>query len=354
MKNRWKRGVALLCALACMIGFAVPAWAYTALDLTRKTSLTLIYGEPKAIPGARFDLYRVADVSEDFRYTLSGDFQDYPVNLNGLDSEGWRAAAETLSAYARRDAEPMAHGTTDDQGRLRFGDLDVGLYLVVGHRLAIGRYSYIPEPMLVQLPGLDGEEQWVYDLTALPKYEEDYEPPTPGEEDDTVTRKVLKVWRDGGRTDRPKEIVVQLLRNGEVYSTETLNEENLWRHTWTDLDDDDVWQVIEYDVPDGYQVSVSREGITFQMTNTYDDDEPDDPDEPDEPDDPDEPGDPREPREPDKPEIPEIPEIPEKPQDPKLPQTGVLWWPVPLLACGGAALFLMGLLRRRRKEQDEA
>ena len=33
---------------------------------------------------------------------------------------------------------------------------------------------------------------------------------------------------------------------------------------------------------------------------------------------------------------------------PTLPQTGQLWWPVPLLACGGMLCFLAGWVKNRR------
>lgn len=42
---------------------------------------------------------------------------------------------------------------------------------------------------------------------------------------------------------------------------------------------------------------------------------------------------------------------PEKPD--KLPQTGQLWWPVPVLICLGLACIAVGLIRRRR-DSDEA
>lgn len=37
----------------------------------------------------------------------------------------------------------------------------------------------------------------------------------------------------------------------------------------------------------------------------------------------------------------------------KLPQTGQLWWPVPVLMCMGLGCIIIGLIRRR-EEQDEA
>ena len=36
----------------------------------------------------------------------------------------------------------------------------------------------------------------------------------------------------------------------------------------------------------------------------------------------------------------------------KLPQTGQLWWPVPVLACAGLGCIAVGLLRRR-EDRDE-
>lgn len=343
MRRILRKGAALLCAFLCMIGCATTALAYTAIDTERETSLTITYGkENKPITNARFDLYRVADVSNQGYYTLSGDFKDYTVNLNDLDSSGWRSAAETLSAYARRDEKAfLQSGTTDSQGYLAFSKLDVGLYLVVGHKIKIGRYTYTPEPMLVLLPGKDKNDQWIYDLTAAPKYEEEYKPGGGDDgDDDTVTRKVLKKWVGAAPGTIPTEVVVQLLQDGSVYDTVTLSESNNWRYTWSDLDDDCHWQVVEYQVPDDYTVSVSREGITFVITNTLDKDTP-----PPNPSEPNIPGE----------NIPDdpVPLGPGEPGEPTLPQTGTSWWLVPVLACGGMLLFMLGWMRRRNEEQDE-
>lgn len=347
MKRLLKRGAAIVCALACIAVFSTTALAYTTIDTSRETSLTIAYGDGKAISGANFELYRVADVSDRVYYTLSGDFQNYSVRLNGLDSGGWRAAAETLAAYAQRDdLTPLRSGKTDSQGRLTFGKLNVGLFLVVGERYRVGRYTYTPEPMLVLLPGIDGDDRWVYDLTAFPKYEENYRPGGGGGgggDDDTITRKVLKVWEDDQKKNRPKEIVVQLLRDGRVFDTVTLSKKNNWRYTWTELDDDYVWRVVEYDVPEGYTVSIGREGITFVITNTYEPETP--PDEPNIPDTP-------PPLGPD-PGDPGNPDNPGNPGKPGLPQTGMLWWPVPLLAGAGILLFMGGWHRMRKEERDE-
>ena len=51
------------------------------------------------------------------------------------------------------------------------------------------------------------------------------------------------------------------------------------------------------------------------------------------------------------------PTRPTNPDKPSLPQTGQLWWPVPVLFVVGVVLILLGVLRRRsgkKHEDDEA
>ena len=95
--------------------------------------------------------------------------------------------------------------------------------------------------------------------------------------------------------------------------------------TWSGLDDGCTWTVVEKEC-EGYTVRVEREGITFVMTNTYAAEIPDDP----------------------TPEAP-LPPDPAKPTPggPTLPQTGQVWWPVPLLLMTGLLLLAVGLFRRR-------
>lgn len=56
-------------------------------------------------------------------------------------------------------------------------------------------------------------------------------------------------------------------------------------------------------------------------------------------------------------EVPTEPTSPTtKPTSPgggKLPQTGQLWWPVPVLTCGGLGCIVVGLLRRRRDGDED-
>ena len=330
--NRWA-GLLLCAALLCAL-LPTTAAARGVIDTSRPLSLTLNY--PCA--GIEFQIYYVAEVSAYGEYTLTGDFRDDPVTLDQPDQAGWRALAAALDGYVARDQrQPLAKGTTDSSGKVVFNGLERGLYLVTWQKHTTGGYTYTPEPFLVGVPGLDAADDWIYDVTAAPKYDRDREPDSP--DDKTVRRKVLKVWKDNGdKTNRPKTVTVLLLRNGKVYDQVILSEENNWSYTWDNLNKKDTWQVVESDVAGDYTVTVSREGITFVVTNTLSEEIPDEPPPGDLP-----------PKQPDE-DIPD--ETP--PQGPVLPQTGVLWWPVPVLACCGMGLFLAGWSKRRKEEQDEA
>ncbi len=51
---------------------------------------------------------------------------------------------------------------------------------------------------------------------------------------------------------------------------------------------------------------------------------------------------------------PTVPPTTKPEPDPDLPLTGQLWWPVPVLACGGLLLFIVGLVLKRRPEDNES
>ena len=118
---------------------------------------------------------------------------------------------------------------------------------------------------------------------------------------------------------------MQLLKDGEVFDTVTLSAANDWRYTWDELDESFKWTVAEKELED-YTVLVTREGTTFVVTNTYDEGTP---------------------------ENPAQPENPGKPGNPALPQTGQLWWPVPILVAGGLLLIVIGVLRRRGNTHEK-
>ena len=299
----WAGLLGLLLAISCAGSSAQGA------EL-RSGSLTVCFGQEEAgFSGVTFRLYRVADLSETGKCTLSGAFADYPVTLEGLTASGWRALAQTLAAYVARDGlEHQRVGKTGPDGRVTFSGLMAGLYLVTGDRYVEGGTVYTPESLLVSLPGQTPSDTWDWEIEVHCKFDWEEQP------QEAVERTVRKIWQDDGNLmSRPENIRVQLLENGQVVEAVMLDEENGWSYPWQGLEGGSRWQVVEAETPDGYTVSVSQEGTVFLLTNTWMD-------------------------------------TVEPEQPPQLPQTGMLWWPVPILAAGGLLLLILGITTRRKSK----
>ena len=358
-----KKIASLLAVALCFSLLAVPAAAYERVDTTKEVSLELSYTDTErefAVSGMELRIYKVFDMSDSVRFTITSDFQAYEddLSLEDMDAEKWAALANTIAGYAARDQiQPLQTATTDEDGSVLFQGLTVGLYLVVGDPADFGSYTYTPTSFMITLPYLNADDTWSYAPKANGKFARDHDSGST-----TFTRTALKVWDDAGYEDsRPEEVTVQLLRNGEVYDTVTLNEGNNWKHRWYDLSARYQWQVVEDNVPDDYTVLVEQEGNTYVITNTIsaDIDDPDIPEGPGPGTDPGtdpgtEPGT-GEPGDGGDGEFPPI-DIPDDPTPGgSLPQTGILWWPVQVLTLAGILLFSAGWLeiRRGKRNQDE-
>lgn len=367
-----KRLLPLLLCLACAVAL-FPIQTRAAGDQAKLTIQYQQEGTP--LRGVSFDLYYVATVDDNAVFKLTEAFARYydHINFRNLSSAEWKNLAEMLRTYAQRDGiQPVASGQTQADGTVTFSGLTPGLYLAAGKNFTQGDYDYVTEPFLAALS--DGNAA----VTATAKFtrQRHTTPSTPSEPTkSTVERKVLKSWKGEGA--HPDAVTIQLLKNGAVYDTVTLNDANNWRYTWSDLDKYENgtlidWQVTESAVS-GYKVSVSQEGVTFLITNTKDEpNTPSDPNTPDEPiiDIPDDdipttdlPDQPTDPSQPDT-DIPDndTPRAPAEPDQPsktttttkkdKLPQTGALWWPVPVLAAGGLLCLILGVVTKKGNEDE--
>lgn len=344
----------LLCLLAMIMLLPTQVLAAGKIDVDGDVSLTIAYSvDKKAVEGVNFDLYYVADVSSYAEFSLAGDFAGYSVILeDDWDSAGWDSLALTLSGRAQADKiVPLASGMTNSNGELIFSskslNMKPGLYLVIGKSYIEDKYVYTPNSFMVSIPGMDMDtNEWVYDVTVNPKVQS-------VKRDDLIDLKVLKVWNDKGYTyRRPENITVQLLQDGEVYDTATLDAEDEWRHTWTELKPEHDWSVVETEVPANYKVKVERSGITFVITNSTGgsggrDDDPD-PTRPT-------------PTEPAQKDVITDDDVPYGVLDigdeliplGLLPATGTLWWLVPILAAAGIFLFIFGVYRNRKFDGNE-
>lgn len=331
---------------------------------TDRLSIAIQYGGG----AAEFSLYRVADMTENREFTLTGKFADCPVSLENLDTEGWKTAAQTLAVYAEKGKaegtiQPDQTGKTDDEGMLKWENLGTGLYLVLGSKTEDETYLYEPTPLLAALPGWENDT-WNHHVTLNPKFEKTKKPEKP-----TTKIAAVKIWEDDGQEDkRPESIEVQLLKNGEVYDTQKLNKENGWKYTWEKLPVDFQWSVVEKEVSESYKVTyenenmkngkrwVIRNKVIVPPTPTPTPSETPSPT-PSETPSP-TPSETPTPMPSDTPAPTVTPTTTPKPSATptpvpakSLPYTGQTWWPVPVLACAGIMAFSIGWIRRRKWEK---
>lgn len=276
MRSIYKRLFVMLFIFAAVVSvMPITGFAAETIHTDQRVTVEFRYRNgDQVIPNAYFSLYKVADTNDSTYMTVSSEFAPYADNVSGLASLNtlsqtqWLTLASSLDGYVRRDGlVPDAKGTTDQNGELVLSELEAGLYLVLGNRIsASDGYIYSAVPFMMFLPGENtATGEWSYDVIVSPKFEKESAPSG----DDVITRKVLKVWDDAGyEALRPNEVIVQLLKDGKVYDTQTLSKDNNWRYSWNNLNPNYEWDVIEKKA-EGYSSSITRTGITFTITNKF-------------------------------------------------------------------------------------
>ena len=240
------------------------AQAVTPLDPGAEASLTLRYQkEGTAFADLQIGIYRVAEAFSDGSFQLIEPFASYPINIHGITmQEQWNHVAQTLSAYIVSDQiTPDYEMTTDENGTVCFSDVDTGLYFVreVVAEHTSGTYVFNQFMVYVPTPQLDGT--YIYAVEANPKCS-NFVPKN--------QYSVTKLWQDGGNQDfRPKEVTVDIYKDGVLYETQILNADNNWTYTWNvSGEDHGKWTVVERSVPDSYKVTIQSNGSNFSIINT--------------------------------------------------------------------------------------
>lgn len=299
-----RRILSILFLIVILAMFLVPVSA------ERSTNLVLrMWEKDDPIPGATFEIYHVGAMSQSGKLVLSDKFKSYPVDLNA-HGEDTSPQAAALYAYARKDGiAPIDTAITNESGHAVTDSLTDGLYMIAGQPFEYEGYIYQTKPQLILLPQNDIETGEILEEPILMvKFSSDKK------DDKPTSRKVIKTWKDDNSKNRPKSLTVHLLKDGKVHQTVTLTEQNQWRYVWNDLDANAHWQIVE-DVPSGYYVEVEQEGNTFLLTNTTQTPDP-------------------------KPTEPK----PTTPGGGKIDQTGMILWPVFLLAGCGTLFIVIGIV----------
>lgn len=192
------RGIANA-AIALSMCFVMPLASISASaasnelpDLDRKGSLSIRFtsnGEPIS-NGNKVGIYKVADVIEDgdYKFVLKDEFASVGELPENLDAEN-ETLATKMDKIARDNSLTLYKSSQelDSDGKVKFTDLEVGLYLVVHTKKTEirlpdkSRVIYTINPFLVSIPQKDNGKL-IYDVLTNPKVapvKEMVPPPTP-------------------------------------------------------------------------------------------------------------------------------------------------------------------------------
>ncbi|MEE1086572.1 MAG: Cna B-type domain-containing protein [Schaedlerella sp.] len=299
----------------CMMVLLFPLSA-AATSVENAPQITIKY----PLSDVTFDFYKVADFSTTGVFELEERFEalaDEITDLKLLEdapeqmtADKWRTLSVTLESYVySHKLKANFSKMTDEEGNIVCA-VEEGLYLLIAEGKMYGNDFYTPPANLAAVPNMDVDGKWQNQIVLDYSSKVDI---TPVIEQYTVQ----KIWAkdEDSKKDRPEKIVVDLYMDKEKkpYDTVTLNVDNNWKYTWEELPAGHKWTASEREVPEHYQVSVEEEGNIISITNEY--------------------------------------TGPEVPPPPNIPQTGQLWWPVPLLAILGTVFFAIGWARRRDGEK---
>jgi hypothetical protein len=411
VKNIFIRISAIMAAALLAISLPVStvfakntSWAN--IDTSRKGSLTVthISIDDELMENVPSHIYLVATIDENGQYTITDEFKecfaDQDFFNNGYDYDSWKSCvtydqssdSDNLYNYVNsKDIKEVKSGISDAQGKTYYTDLQLGVYYVLSDKVVKGDYTHsfvnfvYPVPLLEI--GEDGNLKIDYDTAASPKKAK-------ARNDVKEKLEVYKRWSDTGNQDRrPAYISVDILCDGDLYETARLSDSNNWQYT-AEVEAGHTWSINESYAGDGYtgEATSSHTGntYTFIVTNTYEAPEepvvptpsgnpgepgrpvsPETPDNPISPETPDQPTVPTEPDIPDipvnptEPDIPGIPGIPDIPQvlgavrrlagelpavlgARRLPQTGQLWWPIPVMVIVGILFIVKGVKKNTK------
>lgn len=230
--------------------------------VAKNCTLTLVCSNnSKPVANLEWSIYRIGSRNPYGGFVLEGDFAKYPVALDDMSASSVQKAAYTLENYAKIDGiHADGKGTSDSQGRITLTNLESGIYLISGNEYSTSKFRYTPSPSIIELGGDKGTN-----VTVYPKFTvEDIPDPS------KTSYSVKKVWAndEGASAARPKEISVELYANEKLYKTIKLNASNGWHYEWKS-DSTVSWRVKESTVAKNYTVNVGKNGTEFLVVNTY-------------------------------------------------------------------------------------
>ena len=264
-------------------------------DKSKNGSISVTLTEQKQnepIVGAELSVYFVASVVMDadgnLLYDYTDDFENFDTAIDDT------SLALKLEAFVSQNGTPYVKMTTNADGTAKCDELPLGLYFIKQTGEVEG---FAPCTSFVVTVPYEKDGEYLYEVNATPK--------TDVARLTSIT--IKKVWNTDDSTSAADSVTVQLLKNGTVIKTATLNAQNNWQITYDDMPESDAYSIKEVNVPKGFTATYKQENYVFTVTNTS-----------------------------------------------TLVQTGQLMWPIPVLAASGMLLIVVGVVLLQKKRKTNA
>lgn len=306
--TRFKRVFAFLMCLASLMSAVPLSSGADGGPVLKKLTISHVFKETgkSDIPldKVSISLYLLADMDGNGVLHAKSVFQTYVESiLATTDVKKWAEIAGQLDQKLKTGelSAQKISAETDKDGKAVLTDLPCGLYLVTGEKKELGDYVYSLIPSLVTLT--NGSDN-LHLNTKIQR------------ESNIGEIKVVKVWKDSCHPSRrPKSITIHLLCDGVKTKTVTLPHNGKWTYTFQNLNMSHTWTVTEDRVTGYKNPAIKTKNGVITITNTCN-------------------------------------RPSEHHNDKYLPQSGQLWWPVPVLFAAGLLLVIIGLVRRREDEYE--
>ena len=244
-------GMAIFLCLSCIS---------TVASAKTKGTLTLICEcKDKPVQGLKWNLYRIGSFDGE-KITLEGEFARLPVDVTDISASGLADAASTLREFAFiYKYKTVDSGNSKKDGTVEMKYDEAGVYLIAAKQLTKDGVTYIPTPAIFFLDPESEPEKTIY-----PKIKKDAV--LTGE----IERfQLVKVWENAENLPtKPTEIVVDIYRDHDLYDTVTLAEANNWSYSWEE-DMGYEWSILERKLPEGCSVIYRKDGRQYIVVNTY-------------------------------------------------------------------------------------
>lgn len=251
-------------SLILLVAFNNVYASNSTIDFSKKGSLsiTLICEENK-INGANIEIIKVAEASLDSNSNVEFKYNDKfnSLSKDKLNLKDTKSLLSDINYFLRNNEVDLTdisiNKTTNENGNVKFENLDLGLYLVRQTNHVKG-YTEIDD-YLITIPSTDSDNNWIYDLESLPKTEIEK----------LIDLTVSKVWNLNNRNSKhPDEVIIEIYNNSELFETVVLNERNQWTIELTQIPYSEGYSVVEVNVPKGYVDTYKNEGFNFTVINS--------------------------------------------------------------------------------------